>query len=193
MLRLWLLAHAATASQRQYRFPFDEEPIEPITSEQRDRVRAAIGRCDAVWAAPERRSRMTAATLDLEPPPTTTAEQLKAWSVGDWTGQSLQSLLEDDARAFHTWQTDPGFAPPHGEPLAGLLARTAAWAESLTVGGQTQTQTRGLVIADPAVIRALVVHALAAGPAAFWRFDVGPLASALVQHAGGQWRLRQLG
>jgi len=38
-----------------------------------------------------------------------------------------------------------------------------------------------------------VVHVLAAGPATFWRFDVPPLGLSLVQYAGGQWRLRQLG
>jgi broad specificity phosphatase PhoE len=57
---------------------------------------------------------------------------------------------------------------------------------------QSRDAGRVLVIADPAVIRAAMVYALDAGPATFWRLDVGPLSLAIVQRSGDEWRLRGL-
>ena len=48
------------------------------------------------------------------------------------------------------------------------------------------------MIADAAVIRAVVVHVLEARPATFWRLEIPPLSLSVVQQAHDEWRLRHL-
>jgi hypothetical protein len=114
-------------------------------------------------------------------------DDLRAWSVGGWSGHSIARVAEDDPDGFRAWRTDPDATPGGGESLASLLARVARWSEA-----QTSETGRVLVIADPAVIRAVVLHALAGAPETFWHLEVPPLSLSVVQHALGQWRLRQL-
>jgi len=183
MLRLYLLATAPTAAQRLLRFPADER-IEPIDPAIARRVLARVGACSAVWRGPERRAAETAAALGLVASP---CDDLRAWSAGTWSGQPVAQIAEHDPEGFHAWRTNPGAAPVGGESLNTLIARVARW---------TRAQTRGagrvLVIADPAVIRAVVVHVLEGEPRTFWRLEVPPLSLSVVQQAHNEWRLRHL-
>ncbi|MBB5156135.1 hypothetical protein [Saccharopolyspora phatthalungensis] len=43
------------------------------------------------------------------------------------------------------------------------------------------------------VIRAAVVHALQAPPAAFWRLDVAPLSHTMMSGNAGRWTLSETG
>jgi broad specificity phosphatase PhoE len=183
-LRLHLLAHAPTRAQHETRFPAPDDAIEPIHAPQVARLAERVVACQPVWCAPERRAIETAEALGMSPTPT---EPLRAWSAGTWTGRSLADVTEHDPTGFEGWRTDPTAAPPEGESLSALLARTATW-----VDAQSSLAGRALVIADPAVIRAIVVHVLQAPPRTFWRFDVPPLSLSIVQHASHQWRLRHL-
>jgi broad specificity phosphatase PhoE len=184
MLRLYLLAHAPTGAQRQYRFAADEG-ILPISATLIERVRDRVGVCDAALRGPERRAAETAAALSVTASP---CDGLRAWSTGSWSGRSLSWVAEHEPEAFNAWQTDPNAAPGGGETLNALLARVAQWTDA-----QASISGRVLVIADPAVIRGVVVHVLGAPPASFWRFDIAPFSVSVVQHAVGQWRLRCLG
>jgi broad specificity phosphatase PhoE len=183
MLRLYLLAHAPTLAQRQFRFPADEgiEPVDPARIEQ---LRVRIGRCDAVWRGPERRTEETAASLGVDAAP---CDDLRAWSAGSWAGQSVASVAEHEPDGFRAWRTDPDATPNGGESLRALTERVAGWLD-----GQATSDRRSLVIADPTVIRAAILHVLAADPGTFWRLDVPPLSLSIVQHAQGEWRLRSL-
>jgi broad specificity phosphatase PhoE len=183
MLRLYLLAHAPTPAQRRAHFPADEG-IEPLDPGRAARLAARLGASVGVWRGPERRSAETAAALGLE---AAACDDLRAWSVGGWSGHSIARVAEDDPDGFRAWRTDPDATPGGGESLASLLARVARWSEA-----QTSETGRVLVIADPAVIRAVVLHALAGAPETFWHLEVPPLSLSVVQHALGQWRLRQL-
>jgi broad specificity phosphatase PhoE len=183
MLRLYLLAHASTPAQRRFQFPADEG-IEPVEPERARRLARRLERCRAAWRGPERRAAETAAALGLS---ATSADELRAWSAGRWAGQSIASVAERDPEGFRAWRTDPDAAPSGGESLRALLERVARW-----MTAQSRDAGRVLVIADPAVIRAAMVYALDAGPATFWRLDVGPLSLAIVQRSGDEWRLRGL-
>lgn len=183
MIRLYLLAHAPTAAQRQFRFPADEG-IEPVDSARARQLLARIGTCQAVWRGPERRAEETAAALGLGAEPCRT---LRAWSAGSWVGQEVASVAEHDPAGFEAWRTDPDATPNGGESLRALLDRVGGWLDA-----QTSGTGRLLVIADPAVIRAAIVAVLDAQPATFWRVDVPPLSLSIVQHAHGEWRLRGL-
>jgi broad specificity phosphatase PhoE len=49
-----------------------------------------------------------------------------------------------------------------------------------------------MIIADSAVIRAVILHVLEAPAHTFWRLEVPPLSLSVVQHANSEWRLRHL-
>jgi broad specificity phosphatase PhoE len=183
MLRLFLLAPAPTAAQRQLRFPADEG-IEPIDPSVARRLLARVGTCGAVWRGPERRAEETAAALRLVAEP---CNDLRAWSAGIWSGRSVAWVAEHDPEGFGAWRTDPNAAPVGGESLRTLIERVAGW-----TGEQTLRAGRVLVIADPAVIRAVVLHVLEVDPRTFWRLEVPPLSLSVVQHANNEWRLRHL-
>ena len=51
---------------------------------------------------------------------------------------------------------------------------------------------RVLIVADPAVIRAAILHVLDASPPTFWHLDIPPLSLSIVQYANSEWRLRCL-
>jgi broad specificity phosphatase PhoE len=181
--RLLLLAHAPTAAQRAFRFP-DDESIEGLDAAAAKQLAVRIGPCSAAWCGPERRAMETAAALDLD---VTHVAALRGWSAGSWAGRSVAEIAEHDPAGFEAWRTDPDATPGGGESLNALLARVASWMEeSTTIKGHA------LVIADPTVIRAAVVHALDAGPSAFWRLEAPPLSLTILQRAAGQWRVRAL-
>jgi broad specificity phosphatase PhoE len=50
-----------------------------------------------------------------------------------------------------------------------------------------------VAITHPAVVRAAIVHALGAPPAAFWRIDVAPLSRTDLSGRDGRWNLRGIG
>jgi broad specificity phosphatase PhoE len=183
MLRLFLLAHAPTAAQRQLRFPADES-IEPVDPSVARRLSVRVGTCGAIWRGPERRAEETAAALQLVAEP---CDDLRAWSAGVWSGQSVAWVAEHDPEGFRAWRTDPDAAPVGGESLRTLIARVAGW-----TGAQAPGAGRVLVIADPSVIRAVVLHVLECDPHTFWRLEVPPLSLSVVQHANNDWRLRHL-
>ncbi len=183
MLRLYLLSTAPTAAQRLLRFPADEsiEPIDPVVAR---RLLGRVGACSAVWRGPERRAEETATALGLVAAP---SDELRAWSAGAWSGQAVAHVAEHDPEGFQAWRTNPDAAPVGGESLNTLIARVAGWARA-----QTPSAGRVLVIADAAVIRALVLHVLEGDPRTFWRLEVPPLSLSVVQHVHNEWRLRHL-
>lgn len=183
MLRLHLLAHAPTLAQRRFRFPADES-IEPIDPAVIQRLSARLGSRGVAWRGPERRSAETAAALGRV---ATICPDLRAWSAGDWAGQPLAQVIEDDPEGFRAWRTSPDTAPAGGESLRALLERVGSWLETQTPGARPV-----LIVADPAVIRAALIYVLDAGPQAFWRLEVPPLSLSIVQYANGEWRLRHL-
>lgn len=182
--RLTLLAHAATPAQRHLRFP-DNEGIEPLAAGVAGRVMEQVGRSVLAWRGPERRAAETVEALGVSASP---VAELRAWSMGRWTGEPVAEIAEHESAAFTLWRTDPDSAPHGGESLNSLLGRVGAWLE------QPETAApRTLVVADPAVIRAAIVCALDAGSPTFWRVDIRPLSLAVLQRTDRAWRVRSMG
>jgi broad specificity phosphatase PhoE len=183
--RLTLVAAAPTAAQRALRFPRDDDPVEPLPAARVAPVSSALGRWTRAVRAPEARAGQTAAGLGLDAAPET---GLRAWAVGDWAGRSVTEVAEHEAAAFAAWRTDPEGAAPGGEAFTALLARVGAAVDGLLTGDE-----RVVAIADPAVIRAAVVHVLGAGHDAFWAIDVEPLSITVLQGEPGTTRVRTVG
>jgi broad specificity phosphatase PhoE len=173
-IRLTLLSHARLAGWRAMTFPADEPielPVPPLD----------LGHYDRLWTAPEQRARQTAA-LDALPVPA-----LRDIDYGAWRGRSHEAIAAEDPQGAAAWLADPAAAPHGGESLLQLLDRIGSWLDGFDAPGHT------LAVTHPAVIRAALVHCLGAPPAAFWRFDVEPLAVADLRRHAGNWTLRKLG
>jgi broad specificity phosphatase PhoE len=179
-VRVALVTPALTQGMREGRFGGDG----PLGAREFAACRTAangLPRADRVFTAPGPRCRGTAAALGL-----TTAREAGAladWDPGRWRGHRLADLAESEPEGVAAWLADPAAAPHGGESLHDLVTRAAAWLDGLP-GGRT------LAVAEPAVVRAALVHALNLPPAAFWRLDAGPLSLTLLTGRSGRWNLR---
>lgn len=189
-IRMTLVCHAATASMRTAAFP-DDEPIEDRAMPGIAALASRLRRADHSWTAPERRTRQTSEALHRaapgEPVPLVETE-LRECDYGRWRGRSFADIEQaEGGEALLAWSADPAAAPHGGETLLAMLGRTAAWLDL-----QAATEGHGLVVAHASTIRALVLHAIGAPPASFWRIDIAPLSLTTLSF-NRQWRLGPAG
>ena len=185
--RVTLLCHASTEATRAARFPADEA-LDAKGKAQLSAMapgwRAIVGRADRRLTAPSLRARQTAAALEEE---FVEEPLLREHDYGSWTGLSLAEAEARDPQVAAIWIADPSSAPHGGERLVDLVDRVANWmGETAAQGG------RVVAVTHTAVIRAAIVHAVAAGPVAFWHIEVPPLARVDLSHDGRRWSLRAL-
>ncbi len=179
--RLSWICHGATQANRKGCFP-DDEPLEAKAEQQARTLSFESGSIDHVWSSPALRARQTAAALGLDAIPDIA---LRECDYGNWRGQSLAGLHERDADSLALWMTDTSVAPHGGEALTAVMKRVGEWMEN-HVGHAGNIA----VITHASVIRAAVVQALHAPPAAFWSIDVEPLGIVEMTSDGRRWQLR---
>jgi broad specificity phosphatase PhoE len=182
--RITLLAPARTAAQRATRFPSVDDEIEGVTEREVRATLGALGQVSLVVGGPEQRVAQTAAALHLT---VDARAELAGWCSGSWAGRRMTDVATTDPRRFEAWRTDPTAGAPGGESLAALLDRAARWLDDHAENGPT------LAIADNSLIRAVLLHVLGAPAPSFWRIDVRPLSTTLVQGDGSTWRVRSIG
>lgn len=187
--RLWLVAAAAPAPGPAPWFPGPDEGPDAavgleVPADLATSVRDRVGRVDEVVRGPGRGPAATCQALSVE---AEVDDDLRPPSFGTWAGRPVGEVLAGDPESAGRWRSDPTWAPPGGESLADLCGRMTVW-----LAGQGSREGRALVVADAAVVRAIAVVALGAGPASAWHLDIGPLTAARVQCADGGWRLRAL-
>jgi broad specificity phosphatase PhoE len=195
VLRLVLLRHGPTASTASATFGDDGEltqrGLQQAASVDLPRVHWSV-RSPALVAA------ATARAVEVQ---AETDPGLADWDVGRWRGRTLDDLLASEPDGVHAWLTDPAAAPHGGESLNAVLGRTSAWLarvagaapESNVVERAELLERRDgtlLAITHAANIRAAVVTALHAPPAAFWALDVAPLGLTELRHRDGRWHVR---
>jgi broad specificity phosphatase PhoE len=214
-IRVLLICHGSTAATRRSAFPLDE-PLDAsaVTDAVALRERLAAdrswGRRAATGAVADGgaalRCRQTAEALGLTLKP---VAELDDWNLGRWAGLTLDDVVEAEPDAVHGWLADPDAAPHDGESLTALLTRAGTWLDGIGTPGTGTTAaatglegldglepgaaegtTRVVVVTHAAVIRAILVHALKAPPATFWRIDVPPLSTAELSGILGRWSLR---
>ncbi|WP_369251449.1 histidine phosphatase family protein [Streptomyces sp. R41] len=145
-------------------------------------ARATLPPYSLAIRAPSTRCAQTAGALGLE---TTLEPALRDFDYGVWRGRTLGEVAADDPYRYAAWLTDPDAAPPGGESVRRLCRRTAEWLSSVP-----SDTGRALVITEPAVVRASLVHALSAPATAFWHFEVPPLSAVSLTLRGGRWHVR---
>lgn len=182
MRRLLLIRHAATDAVRRAAFPVDEA-LDGAGLAAARALAGRLGRGDAL-SSPARRARDTAAAAGLR---AAVEPALRECDFGAWAGRTLAEVHGDDPDGAGAWMTDPHACPHGGESLAALLARVGGWLDK-----QAASDGRVIAVTHGGVVKAAVVHALAAPAAAFWRVDVTPLALTELHAHDGRWTIARV-
>jgi broad specificity phosphatase PhoE len=180
--RLLLVRHAPTAATRAYAFPDDE-----LLDRRAAATAAALSappRAEVVCSPSERcRATAEAAGLIVDAIEPAIAE----CDFGSWAGRRLDELVAERPDETRRWTTDPDSAPHGGESLRAFTARVAAWLD-----GQAGRGGTCLAITHGGVVKAAIVHALAAPIESFWRIDCAPLSRTELHAHDGRWTLRSV-
>ena len=125
------------------------------------------------------RCRETAEALGLD---AVADHRLADLDTGRWRGLEIDEVDPADLAA---WMTVPAAAPHGGESILALLVRVSAWLVERPTG-------RTVAVTHPAVVRAVLLTALAADPVSFWRVDVPPLTTTSLHGSNGRWTVRHV-
>jgi broad specificity phosphatase PhoE len=180
-VRLTLICHGSTSAVRTAAFPLDE-PLDPRGHAKAAGLAGALRGVAAALTSPALRARQTAAALLLD---AIIDPALRDIDLGRWAGRSFADVEGAEPEALSAWTSRPDAAPHGGESVVDLVDRVAPWLSAL--GGQTG---RLVAVTHPAVIRAAIVVAIDARPAAFWRIDIAPLCRVSLTGSGDRWSLR---
>jgi broad specificity phosphatase PhoE len=181
--RLILLCHGPVASGSRMAFPLDE-PLDDGARTALARLSTRLPRVDRVLTGPSLRSRQTADMLGLDARQEPALDDL---DLGRWRGRTLREIEAAEPQAVGLWLTDASAAPHGGESRSTLLSRVKGWLATLeSEPGST------LAVTHAAVIRSVVLIALDAPPAAFWRIDVEPLSLSDLRLNERRWTIRGL-
>jgi broad specificity phosphatase PhoE len=189
MRRLILVRHAPTAVTRAAGFPVDEELDAPARAAAAT-LAATLREWDVppgadVVVSPARRCRQTAAAAGLDRVHVEPA--VAECDFGAWAGRTLADLHAEAPDATLRWMTEPAAAPHGGESLTDVLARVGGWLDA-----QAQAEGTAVAVTHGGVVKAAVVHALGAPPAAFWRVAVAPLSLTELHAHDGRWTVVRL-
>ncbi|WP_338671406.1 histidine phosphatase family protein [Streptomyces sp. SCSIO 30461] len=180
---------------------------------------------DAVVRAPSARCAQAAAALGLASD-AVIEPVLRDIDYGTWSGRTVGDVAATDPHRLSAWLKDPDATPPGGESVRQLCRRTRAWLRRLEGSdgpdglgglrgpdrlsgqrGRVRERRRGgscgsadahtLVIAEPAVVRALLVDAMCVPVTAFWHLDVPVLSAVSLlspsPERGGVWDVESKG
>ncbi len=177
-----LIRHASTDAVRRAAFPVDE-PLDDAGLAAARGLAGRLGRGDAL-SSPARRARDTAVAAGLR---AAVEPALRECDFGSWAGRTLADVHGEDPDGAGAWMTDPHACPHGGESLAALLGRVAGWLDE-----QAASDGRAIAVTHGGVVKAAVVHALAAPPEAFWRVDVTPLTLTELHAHDGRWTVARV-
>jgi broad specificity phosphatase PhoE len=183
-VRLMMVSHASTKAIRDAAFPLDE-PLDTGGEAKAKALATSIRRVDAAWTSPALRARQTAMALGLDAIADPTLRDI---DLGHWAGRLFDEVSTAEPDAVAAWIADPGAAPHGGESIANVLERVRPWLHALQSG-----EGRFVAVSHQAVLRAALIVALGASPAAFWRIDIAPLCRLVMVGSVAGWTLRSLG
>jgi broad specificity phosphatase PhoE len=182
MRRLLLVRHASTDAVRAAAFGTDE-PLDAGGRAAAARLR--LPRADEVLVSPALRTRETASAAGLVVSGEDAA--LAECDFGRWAGLTLREVAEREPDAVTAWLSDPDAAPYGGESLSQVLGRVRDW-----LARQAAQDGTAVVITHAGVVKAAVVTALDAPPAAFWRIDVAPLSVTELHAHDDRWTVTRV-
>jgi broad specificity phosphatase PhoE len=183
-VRVTLIATAATRNQRRTEFPADE-PLDAAGERLARQAALRLQGDERVMIGPMVAAGQTAEALGLQG---TIAPALADCDYGRWAGASLEAVAAAEPEAIAAWLSDDTVAPHGGESHHQIKERVGAFLDHVgaTLAGHT------IMVAQPVVIRAAIVHAIAGTPQSFWRIDIAPLSQTMLTRSDGRWRLRAI-
>jgi broad specificity phosphatase PhoE len=181
--RLELLCAAATPGLRAGHFPTADEPLDAKGRASPAPLAGRLKGHASILVSPALSAVQTTQGLGLN---ATVESALRDCDFGRWAGRALGDIEAEERDALALWLGDPHSAPHGGETFVDVLERVGAWMDALPQNSNI------LAIAPAVVLRAAIVHALAAGPRAMLSLDVSPLARAGLSRALAAWRFSAL-
>ena len=183
-VRVTLIATAATRNQRRTEFPGDA-PLDAAGERLARQSAMRLQGCERVLIGPTVAAQQTAEALGLTG---TVAPALADCDYGRWAGASFEAIAAGEPEAIAAWLSDDTVVTHGGESHHQLKARVGAFLDHVgaTLTGHT------IVVTQPAVIRAAIVHAIAGTPQSFWRIDIAPLSQTILTRSNDHWRLRAI-
>ncbi|WP_069173711.1 histidine phosphatase family protein [Streptomyces griseus] len=182
-VRVSLVAAARSSALLAERFD-DDRPLDPTGRREVQFVAHALvplGAAELRYCSPTPRSRATGDALGFAP---LTQPALRDCDMGRWRGLTLAEVAAREPASVDAWLADPRSAPHGGEPLLAFISRIGDWLDTRpALGGSV------VAVAEPAVIRAALVHALQVPPSVYWRVDVRPLSTLTLTGLPGRWSL----
>ncbi len=159
----------------------DGPPLNDDGWQQAGALARALAPGNHIVSSPMLRARQTAAVL---------AEELgmgpgeidSAWAeelLGEWDGLGYAEITRRWPHEYQAWWGSTAIAPPGGESLDSVKARTAQACDRLLAERPGQTV---IVVSHTAPIRALIARALDAGPAALWRLRLEPASVSVIRY-----------
>lgn len=139
-------------------------------------------RGERVWSGPDPITLRSATALGL------TAEvrpELAEIAFGSWRGRTPEDVAQSDPAGFRAWTTEPSAAPHGGESVEALLERVGGW-----LAGCRAFSGRTIAVAPGSVIKACMLHALAAPPTSYLRIDIEPMSAVTLVSDGRRWTVR---
>ncbi|WP_244316634.1 histidine phosphatase family protein [Kosakonia arachidis] len=173
-----LICQGETLANRNSQFPFDAPLTETSVSRVHE-LKKCVGPFSKIWTAPDLPARQTTCELGLEGE---SVPELMEPSYGSWTSIPIKQIIEQEHEAFQCWLS--GDAPPGGENIAQVMARTRTW-----LSQRIADQGCQCAIVSSAVIRAIVIQLLDAPASSFQLIDIHPLSMTLLRSNGKRWHL----
>jgi broad specificity phosphatase PhoE len=182
--RLILICHGSTEAVRRAAFPGDE-PLDDSGKKRAAALAGHVPNVDCCWTSPELRARQTAEALGLS---AAVQPMLGECDYGRWAGKTFSDIVAQEPDAASSWLHDPTAAPHGGEAIAELINRVAAW-----LADEQARDQRAIAITHATIIRAAIVHVMAAPPHSFWRIDIAPLSVTRLSGKDGRWNVVSTG
>ena len=165
--RVLMISHAATAGLRKGIFP-DDETLDAHGLAQAAVFASshALPRDALAFSSPAACARETSAALGFD---AAVARELAEADHGRWRGRRLMEVANEEPAALAAWTRDPDAAPHGGESFNVVCSRVGRWLDALDYDGSV------IALTHAQVIRAALVHVLAAAPESFARIEIAPL------------------
>jgi broad specificity phosphatase PhoE len=177
--RVTMISSAASAGTAIFG---GDPPVDDRAARKLTKLADQIPRADRLFMGPGESARQMAMALGLAGE---VVEPLSDCDYGRWSGRTLAEVAATDPAGLSSWRKTPASNPHGGESLVDFMARVAAWMDKAGTG-------HTMAVAPTAVIRAAIVHALAAPLESFWHIDIEPLSQTLLTRSEGLWRLRAI-
>ncbi|MFC9942726.1 histidine phosphatase family protein [Streptomyces pratensis] len=140
-----------------------------------------LGTAELRYCSPTPRSRATGDALGFAP---LVQPALRDCDMGRWRGLTLPEVAAREPAGVDAWLADPRSAPHGGESLLTFISRVGGWLDTRPV-----REGALVAVAEPAVVRAVLVYAIKAPPSTYWNIDVRPLSAVTITGLPGRWSL----